>query len=113
MGMSLVGASRNEHFSLAEWNWLLELAVRQGWRPAGTRLEWDVEDEVLQMYVKKWDGSYCSSHGQTVLAEDAGALADALDRALAAPGEEGVPPQLRGHVEALVRLGREGEFEIC
>ncbi len=112
MGMSLVGASRNEHFSWGAWNLLLELAFRHGWRPTGTRPQWDFEDEVMQhLRGREW-GSYFWNDGQTVTAEDAAALAAALERALAVPGEEGVPPQLRGRAEALARLCREGELEI-
>ena len=113
MGMSLVGVSRNEHFNLAAWNSLLELAFRHGWRTAGTHLQWDFEDEVMQQLGgTEWDGGYFWNSGQTVTSKDAAALAAALERALAVPGEEGVPPQLRGQAERLARLCREGEFEI-
>jgi hypothetical protein len=57
----------------------LELAQVYGWRPLGTRLIRTPDEYHLRML---WNGAYLTNDGQTVLAEDALGLAQALQRAL-------------------------------
>lgn len=60
------------------WHVILRLGRQFGWAPAGTRPPRGVR-------VGKWDaGDYTTRVGQQVTAEDASALATALDKALAA-----------------------------
>lgn len=72
-----VGDEEGRRFSSDTWEHLLRLARLNGWRPAGTRqpLDWPAAEA--------WDrGDYFASKGQTVTAEDARAMAEALSRAL-------------------------------
>lgn len=55
-------------FSHFDWAELLKLAYEYGWQPAETELG-------------GWDGNYTSNDGQLITAEDADAIADALERA--------------------------------
>ena len=57
----------------------LELARRYGWQPRGTR-----PPETFNSYLLNadWFGTYLTNDGQTVTAEDACALADALECSL-------------------------------
>ena len=75
-----------EKFSGEAWVKALNLAVFYGWQPLGTRLS-----SVIQSYSfeieeweewEEWDGTYLTNDGQSVIAEDALALAAALERAL-------------------------------
>jgi len=61
------------------WGHLLSLAAMYGWRPAGTEAPKDWADENEG---REWGGSYVFNSGQRVVAEDAIAWAEALDRAL-------------------------------
>jgi hypothetical protein len=67
-------------FDVSEWKRLLELARGHGWEPMGTESP-DLEPDFSPR--KDWDGSYFSNDYQTVTAEDARNLADALERAIA------------------------------
>ncbi len=55
------------------WQKVLWLAYQYGWEPAGTK---DPEG-----WVGEWHGNYSTNSGQIVAAEDARALANALERA--------------------------------
>jgi hypothetical protein len=78
MGMDLEGPGRYFRWNNRPWYDLLELAKEFGWVPTGTgpprgtrKAQWR-------------HGSYYNNDGQRVYARDAAALADALERALAA-----------------------------
>lgn len=64
-----------------QWRWpkLLRLAEAHSWRPQGTS---QPPEEQADYPGGRWDGNYLSNDCQTVAAEDAAALADALERAL-------------------------------
>lgn len=66
-------------FSRQFWAKALELAQLHGWQPLGTR-----PPSQLDLYElgAEWDGRYLTNDGQTVKAEDALALAAALERSL-------------------------------
>jgi hypothetical protein len=67
-------------FSGEAWIKALNLAMSYGWQPMGTRLYPVIEGYGLE--IEAWDGTYLTNDGQTVLAEDARALAAALERSL-------------------------------
>jgi hypothetical protein len=121
-------------FGCAQWLWpkLLRLARVHGWRPRGTTLPDDPGGT--------WDGNYTSNDGQVVGAEDAAALADALEAALPhvpdhdalaryknadgmieiAPRHPPAPdaawfstPAGKANVAAFIRFCREGAFRIA
>ncbi len=86
MGMAL-GRAGGDYFgvSYSLWAAMLELARRWGWRPAGT-------DPPGGCDPAGWGGSYYSSDGQRCRAEDARALADALERFLSGEPESAAAP---------------------
>ena len=61
------------------WKKALELAQQYGWRPMGTIAPSYHDFNLLNA---EWHGTYLSNEGQTVLREDALALADALQKSL-------------------------------
>ncbi|HSL46918.1 MAG TPA: hypothetical protein VK897_26005 [Anaerolineales bacterium] len=69
-----------EKFSGEAWIKALNLAMSYGWQPMGTRLAPVIE--CCGFDNEEWDGTYLSNDGQTVIAEDALALAAALERTL-------------------------------
>jgi hypothetical protein len=96
MGVDLVGrANEIWQFSWYRWGRLLNLALRYGWIPAGTRPNEDfirsalasgqetarLSDEVAKE-VEGWGGHYYLNACQTVTEEDARSLACSLERAL-------------------------------
>ncbi len=90
MGM-LLGRDQGVGMSIpyATWTDLLELAQRYGWRPTRTGAPRRVRWKKIQ-----WSGTYYSSDGQLFYARDARAVADALDRFLAAePPARKQPPK--------------------
>jgi hypothetical protein len=85
MGMDLSGAGGYFRWSNSGWADILELGQAHGWVPAGTgpprgelKADWG-------------DGPYFGNGGQRFYARDAQALADALERALAAPPADESP----------------------
>ena len=66
-------------FSRQFWAKALELAQSYGWKPLGT-----CPPSHMDFYdlIAEWDGRYFTNDGQTVKAEDARALAAALERSL-------------------------------
>jgi hypothetical protein len=79
MGFDLVSHTDGSYFrwNLIDWPKVLELGRMFGWRPAGTiRYAEDGSPD------PGWDGGYVTNDLQVVSAEDAAALADALERAL-------------------------------
>ncbi|HSL28290.1 MAG TPA: hypothetical protein VK900_03740 [Anaerolineales bacterium] len=72
-----------EKFSGEAWIKVLNLAMAYGWQPMGTRLSSVIESYRFDTEEwDEWDGTYLTNDGQTVIAEDALALAVALERAL-------------------------------
>lgn len=67
--------------TVKEWEKLLALARKNGWKPAGTqappRRLTLVPNPLLQ---PPWDGAYSRPEGQTISRRDAEALAAALER---------------------------------
>lgn len=142
MGMDLTSESGDYlRFGGFGWAIILELAERFGWEPRGTLppegLE-EADDEPME----PWDGdNYGSNDGQIVTAEDAAAIADALQAALSDPEasavlaemgavqrqqvEQMVPPevaasfaalpsfeQYRPTIESFIAFCRKGRFRI-
>src|SRR5438034_397715 len=75
---------RNENSSIGwqQWRWpkLLRLARAHGWTPRGAT---QPAEESRYFPGGRWDGNnYTTNDGQIVSAEDAAALADALEAAL-------------------------------
>ena len=79
MGMSLQGVAGDFWWDTFSWVKLLRVAGRYGWRPAGTTLS---HSDLADMPGGRWDGNYTTNDGQIVTAEDARALAVALERAV-------------------------------
>ncbi len=98
MGFSLYSFGekhRSFHLTWDEWGRLFELACQYGWEPCGTRLDSEV-----------WEGIYFSNDGQIVIAEDAGRLAGALEKALDdIPDHDAARPKLQTFAEKLAALG--------
>lgn len=66
-------------FSKQSWAKALELAALYGWKPLGTQPPSAHDFRLLNA---EWNGTYLSNDGQVVGAEDAFALAAALERSL-------------------------------
>jgi hypothetical protein len=83
-------------FSIFSWPKLLDLARSYGWQSAGT-LPSEIYTEYKtypELEPGQWDGTYMTNEGQIVTAEDATALANALEKALEAiPDHEGLLPK--------------------
>jgi len=70
-------------FSSAGWKEVLAKASMYGWKAAGTLpppRRFDLDSSASETLT--WDGNYSRPVGQTVLPEDASALAAAVERAL-------------------------------
>ena len=83
MAVILRGAHGDFTLNHKGWGLLLMMAWDHGWRPLGTRPpdHWrHVNREALPEFWPKAD--YVTGKGQRILAEDAAAFADALERAL-------------------------------
>jgi len=75
MGVDLVRSGRVFHLNWTGWNFYLELAFEQEWRPAGT-VPPDIDNSV------ECRGGYYSNDGSKVTAEDAIGIAEALEKSL-------------------------------
>src|SRR4051794_26590442 len=87
MGMDLSGVGGYFRVSYGNWCDLLELAYKNGWKPAGTQPgRWyDQNGEIVKQMSPdpdEWNGSYFCNAFQWVTKEDAANIADALERAL-------------------------------
>jgi hypothetical protein len=81
MGYDLTNSSGQTHqWKVLGWWHLLNLAREYGWLPRGT--------EAPSHSGPGWDGNYFQNDGQLVTADDATALAEALDRLLADPNRD-------------------------
>ena len=79
MGYDLMSESGADHrLSNAGWALLLNLAEAYEWKPQGSLPPEDLD-------AAEWAGDYDSNDGERVSREDAKAMADALERALADP----------------------------
>jgi len=67
-------------FGLTAWHKMLDLAAMHGWEPAGTLMPEHWTDPDYDW--PEWGGGYTTNEYQRVTAEDAAALADALESAL-------------------------------
>ena len=74
-------------FSRQFWVKALELGYAYGWRPLGTSPPPHMD---LAQRDAEWDGTYTTNDGQIVRAEDARALAAALERSLEDISDAGV-----------------------
>ena len=81
MSFELVNVSTEitRKFSRQTWAKALELAQLSGWKPLGTDAPWTHDPYELNA---DWSGTYMTNDGQVVKAEDACALAAALERSL-------------------------------
>jgi hypothetical protein len=97
MGMDLVN-SKEKYFrwNIFFWGYVLRLGTMFGWEGSGTHLELEGDD--------KWDGNYWTNDGQWVTADDAFALADALERALSE-----IPSDASKQADQTVHLSRENQ----
>ena len=75
-------------FSRQFWAKALELAGLYGWKPTGTRPPSRIDFYEIGA---EWDGGYLTNDGQMVKAEDARALAVALERSLDDIPNENLP----------------------
>ena len=86
MGVDLSGGPS---LNWAGWRFCLDVALRNGWQPEGTRAPdlvfYGPDGSVREERVPddEWNGGYCSNDGQWVTDSDARNLAAALDRAIA------------------------------
>src|SRR5262245_1763100 len=76
------GSCGDFSFPARAWQLVLTLGHWYGWRPAGTRAPDPAYYDVQPDDLVNWDGGYFPAAGQVMTAEDATALADALERAL-------------------------------
>jgi hypothetical protein len=91
MGIFLVRQNDEEtNFTWLAWERLLKLAIKHGWKPAGTiDPYWGDPDGMHGMYgvkssvnvQKTWCGTYCANEYQLVTREDAQAMCKALGKA--------------------------------
>jgi hypothetical protein len=84
MSFELKAKGRSAHWSNSGWPAVLQLAEDYGWQPAGTIPPKRINRDA-------WDGGYASCDGQLVSADDAKALADALERGLADDFKKATP----------------------
>ena len=83
MGYDLNNATgAHVRFTGSGWSLALEIAEHYGWQSAGIPKPKSWNEDVDG----PWEDEYFMNAGQQITAEDAKALADALDRAVAAPG---------------------------
>jgi hypothetical protein len=106
MGMDLSGAGGYFRWTYSGWREVMELAEEFGWVPSRTGPPRGVR-------ASEWDGTgaYWSNDGQRVYARDAKALAEALERALAAVPEQ-VPTDEAAYLREFVEYCKEGSFRL-
>ena len=86
--MSYGLSQKDDHWYMNHGLWpaVLRLGVLGGWKPAGTVLEYVLEDPD-QTPVEGWSGQYTGNEGQYVTDDDARALADGLENLLSLTAE--------------------------
>jgi hypothetical protein len=112
--VSLWSERGEDAIPLVIWRQILGLAAGNGWAPRGTQMEWKSAEAIFgpsmflatwteqdyercQQFIDEWDGNYLSGEGQSIIADDAAALADALRRSLTQLGPD-VGDRLLGQV---------------
>jgi hypothetical protein len=109
--MDLDGAGGYFRWTLSGWDQVLGLAEGFGWEPGGTGPPRGVRKS-------EWGGGYYSNNGQRFYAKDARRLADALERALAAPPEQRarwsdwLTAEQTAALRAFVEFCRAGSFRL-
>ena len=102
-------------FNWGAWGKLTRIAERYGWIPKGTEYPpFDKRDETREEYERgrrPWSGGYDTNDTQVVTADDAKALADALERALLDMPDEEPPEKSRAEIAAL--SAAESEVRCC
>lgn len=110
MGMDLYRLKDSAYFrwNIFEWKAVLELALRNGWQPMGTR-----KPSGPPVPMPEWDGNYVQNVYQVVVDQDAMAMATALEKGLLGmPGPEALvdktanPESCVNMNSALFRTGR-------
>lgn len=110
----------NVHLSYGYWASILQLAHEFGWEPARTLLyDWcNCEDGESPELIESWEGDneYFSSDHQIVTADDARAIAEALEAAVKALPDKLIPSGVFAYaldaLKAVVALCRAGEFRL-
>ena len=109
-GMNAVGlfdtSGRLLEITTELWATALNLAMANGWKPAGTTApprRWTPEGAVAGL--TPWDGRYAEALGQCVTASDAGRFAQALAR--------GVEREGNAQLARLAGFGSAGGFLVC
>ena len=82
IAVAVWGSCGEFSFHTRAWQLVLTLGQWYGWQPAGTRAPDPAYFDDAPVDPADWDGRYFPPAGQVVTAEDARALADALERAL-------------------------------
>jgi hypothetical protein len=95
VGYDLANSSGGYHqWNVLGWWNVLNLARIYGWMPRGT------EPPAQPSDLTPWDGNYFRNEGQRVSAEDAAAIADALNRLLDDPNREAAGERLARQMQA-------------
>ena len=108
MGYDLYSQTGDEYvyFNFGNWPMLLSAAESYGWKPAGTQAGETYHDPSM------WEGTYLSNDGQIVTAQDAAALADALERVLDDIPDKYFSDNMKKSVVEFILMCRKGAFEI-
>jgi hypothetical protein len=127
MGMFLEGKGGYFRLRSATWREVLKLAYDHGWKPAGTkppalpiyREDGTVIEEQTEAYrqaYEDWNATnYYTNDFQWVTAEDAGNIADALERALEEDetSGEGLAQSYIDYLREFITFCRAGGFTIA
>lgn len=107
MGYCLARHDESCSFNISGWAEIKKVARENGWNPQGTLapLRWN------NAKLGDWEGGYGSNDWQIVTAEDADALASALEKALPTLTHES--ERWREKVQKFIAFCREGGFEIA
>ncbi|MCO6453476.1 MAG: hypothetical protein J5I90_22030 [Caldilineales bacterium] len=114
MTFELVNVNGDEvgytRFSRLQWMYILDLACEYGWVPKGTAPpeKWDTNDPQRDSPLPPWEGTYFSNDRQIVTEDDALALAEALNKAIAPMPDSDKKEALM----ELIDLCRIGAFRI-
>lgn len=86
MSFSLSSEHSEFRFNNSGWYEVLRLALEHGWEPAGTVLERGQNEWFAP--ICDWQGGYDTNDYQKVTADDARALADAVEKSVKSPAME-------------------------
>ncbi len=104
MSFELKGKGISVSWSNSGWPAVLQLAEDYGWQPAGTLPPRRIKRDA-------WDRGYASCDGQLVSADDAKALADALERGLADDFKRATPRTAANSQQPSTEQDRQEAFE--